>query len=175
MRTGRRGVSGLVVSSLLLLACGDGGSGPGLLDTNEPTELQVPSNGSYGMLVAGTFHAGKQVVTLIVGSEEFELSSYQGSLRFDTSKLRLASVAAPEGDYHVINRLDATNGVVRFAGFAVDGFDNAVELTLSFEAEQPIETGDVRFDLEVLGTDVGAEILPDQIFENQQLVPEVAR
>ena len=68
----------------------DGAGGPGLTDSDRPTELQVPPDGAYGMLVAGTFHAGTQVVTLVVGSEEFDLSSYQGSLYFDTSKLRLA-------------------------------------------------------------------------------------
>lgn len=174
VKTSERGVALLTLLLVAAAGCGDGSGRGRLTETQTPVELQVPSTGAYGMLVAGPFRDGIQDVTLRIGSERLSLSSYQGSLRFDTEKMQLLNVIHPEGDegdFHLVNRLDARNGVIRFAGFAMDGFASVVGLGLSFESQQPIESGDIRFDLEIMGTSVGGVITPEDVFENQQLVP----
>jgi hypothetical protein len=143
--------------------------------TEKPIEHPLPSTGAYGMLVISPFRDGSQVLTLRIGSGQYRLSSYQGSLSFDAAKMRLVSVGAPETDFHLVNEDDAEDGLLRYAGFAVDGFTSPVELSLSFQTGLPIESGDVRFDLDVLGTDVGSEIRPGQVFENQQPIAEIRR
>jgi hypothetical protein len=175
MNASRRNTLGLVALVLLAGGCGDGRGRSGLVDTEKPVEHPLPSTGAYGMLVISPFRDGSQVLTLRIGSEQYSLSSYQGSLTFDATKMQLVSVGAPATDFHLVNEGEAGRGVLRYAGFAVDGFTGPVELALSFQAGSPIESGDVRFDLDVLGTDVGSEITRGQVFENQQLIAEVRR
>lgn len=175
MTTGRIDKACLLFLALLVGGCGGEGGSPRLVDTDAPPELQVPSNGAYGILVVGAFRAGAQDVTLRIGSEQLRLSSYQGSLSFDTTKLSLVDVVPPEGDFHLANRLDAKAGTVRFAGFALDGFKAAVEVRLSFETQTPMQSGDIQFDLDVLGTSVGSKIRNKDVFEVQNMIPEDAR
>jgi hypothetical protein len=172
--TGRRSTAGLLSIVLLVGACGDGRGRPGLIDTRAPTELQVPSHGAYGILVVGAFRAGIQNVTLRIGSEQLSLSSYQGSLHFDTAKMSLLDFVLPEDDFHLVNGVDSESGTVRFAGFAVDGFLTAVEVSLSFETPAPIRSEDIQFELDVLGTSVGSKIRKEDVFEVREIVPEDA-
>jgi hypothetical protein len=175
MKTGKRIIACSLFFVLLVGGCGDGGRGSGLIGTEAPTELRVPSNGAYGILVVGSFRAGIQEVTLRIGSEQFSLSSYQGSLQFDTAKVSLLNVVLPGGDFHLVNRQEAENGTVRFAGFAVDGFPTAIEVGLSFETLAPMRSGDVQFELDVLGTNVGSKIRDEEVFEVQEMVPKDVR
>jgi hypothetical protein len=174
MNTSQTSTACLSFFVLLLGGCRDDGRGSGLIETQTPTEIQVPSNGAYGILVVGPFRAGVQELTLRIGSEQFDLSSYQGALRFDTAKMSLLNVVLPKSDFHLVNRLDEENGSVRFAGFAVDGFGGVVDIGLSFESEVPIRSGDVTFDLGVLGTPVGSEIRREEIFEIQEMAKKGA-
>jgi hypothetical protein len=171
VRPSQRGFAWGALLFLAAAGCLDGGVDGRLVETETPVELAVPSSGAYGVLVAGPFRDGLQNVTLRIGSERLSLSSYQGVLRFDTERMRLLSVGHPEGDFHLTNSLDASSGVIRFAGFAVDGFATAVDLELSFENQQPVKSGDIRFDLEVLGTSGGGSIAAEDVFENHQPVP----
>jgi hypothetical protein len=175
MNPGQSSIACLFFFVLWLGGCRNDGRGSGLIETQTPTELQVPSTGAYGILVAGAFRAGIQEVTLRIGSEQLELSSYQGSLHFDTAKMSLLDVVLPESDFHLINRLDGEDGTVRFAGFAVAGFQSAVNVALTFECPVPIRSGDVTFDLEVLGTSAGTEIREEEVFELQKMVQEETR
>ena len=77
-------------------------------------------------------------------------------------------------DTHLFNREQAAERGLPIAGFAVDGFDQPIVITLSFATQRALRTGDLTVHLDVVGTSVGAEVPPAQLYESGELIPEGA-
>ena len=128
--------------------------------------------GVHARLETGLYGSGRQTVYVVLHASEVDFSSYQGVVDFDHQALRLISVSAPKTDTHLFNREEAAERGLPIAGFAVDGFDEPVVITLSFSSPRALRTGDLTAHLDVVATSVGAEIPPTQIFESHELIPE---
>jgi len=89
--------------------------------------------------------------------------------------LRLISVSTPKTDTHFFNREEAAERGLPIAGFAVDGFGGPIVITLSFATQRALRTGDLSVSFDVVGTSVGAEVPPAQLYENDELIREGAR
>ena len=111
---------------------------------------------------------------VVLKAREVDFSSYQGVVDFDHQALKLISVSALKTDTHLFNREEAAERGLPITGFAVDGFDEPVVITLSFSSPRALRTGDLTVHLDVVATSVGAEIPPAQIFESHELIPEGA-
>jgi len=131
--------------------------------------------GVHASLVSGPYAAGRQTVYVVLQAREVDFSSYQGIVDFDHQALRLISVSAPKTDTHFFNREEAAEQGLPIAGFAVDGFSGPIVLTLSFATQRALRTGDLSVHLDVVGTSVGAEVPPAQLYENGELIREGAR
>jgi hypothetical protein len=131
-------------------------------------------DGVHARLLVGPYAAGQQTVHVVLQGRDVDFSSYQGVVEFDHETLRLASVSVPETNTHFFNRAATENGGLPIAGFAVDGFDEPIAITLIFSTPRALRTGDLTVHLDVVATSVGAEIPPGQLYENRELIPEGA-
>jgi len=132
-------------------------------------------DGVHARLLVGPYAAGQQTVHVVLQGRDVDFSSYQGVVEFDHETLRLASVSVPETNTHFFNRAATENGGLPIAGFAVDGFDEPIAITLIFSTPRALRTGDLTVHLDVVATSVGAEIPPAQLYENRELIQEGAR
>ena len=132
-------------------------------------------DGVHARLLVGPYAAGQQTVHVVLQGRDVDFSSYQGVVEFDHETLRLASVSVPETNTHFFNRAATENGGLPIAGFAVDGFDEPIAITLIFSTPRALRTGDLTVHLDVVATSVGAEIPPVQLYENRELIQEGAR
>ena len=161
------------VIALTVVACTGGDTNLGtpsfdLLDESLPTGVHV-------RLVSGPYAGGRQTVYVVLQAREVDFSSYQGIVDFDHRALRLISVSAPKTDTHFFNREESTERGLPIAGFAVDGFAEPIVITLSFTTRRALRTGDLDVTLDVVGTSIGAEVPPAQLYENGELIPGGAR
>ena len=161
------------VIALTVVACTGGDTILGtpsfdLLDESLPTGVHV-------RLVSGPYAGGRQTVYVVLQAREVDFSSYQGIVDFDHRALRLISVSAPKTDTHFFNREESTERGLPIAGFAVDGFAEPIVITLSFTTRRALRTGDLDVTLDVVGTSIGAEVPPAQLYENGELIPGGAR
>ena len=132
-------------------------------------------DGVHARLLVGPYAAGQQTVHVVLQGRDVDFSSYQGVVEFDHETLRLASVSVPETNTHFFNRAATENGGLPIAGFAVDGFDEPIAITLIFSTPRALRTGDLTVHLDVVATSVGSEIPPAQLYENRELIQEGAR
>ena len=140
----------------------------------EALDESLPA-GVHARLVTGRYAGGRQTVYVVLQARAIDFSSYQGVVEFDHETLRLASVSVPETNTHFFNRAATENGGLPIAGFAVDGFDEPIAITLIFSTPRALRTGDLTVHLDVVATSVGAEIPPAQLYENRELIQEGAR
>ena len=140
----------------------------------EALDESLPA-GVHARLVTGRYAGGRQTVYVVLQARAVDFSSYQGVVDFDHQALRLISVSAPKTDTHLFNRAAAASEELPIAGFAVDGFDQPIVITLSFSTQRALRTGDLTVRLDVVGTSVGAEVPPAQLYESRELIPERAR
>jgi hypothetical protein len=91
-------------------------------------------------------------------------------VEFDQGIFRLVSVSIPKTDTHFFNQSEAANGQLPIAGFATDGFDEPISITLSFVTPRAFKTGDIYLKLDVVGTSIGAEVPPALIYLRRELV-----
>ena len=137
-------------------------------------DASLPS-GVHASLVSGPYSGGRQTVYVVLQAREVDFSSYQGIVDFDHQALRLISVSTPKTDTHFFNREEAAQQGLPIAGFAVDGFSGPIVITLSFATQRALRTGDLSVSFDVVGTSVGAEVPPAQLYENDKLIREGAR
>jgi len=140
----------------------------------EALDESLPA-GVHARLVTGRYAGGRQTVYVVLQARAIDFSSYQGVVDFDHQALRLISVSAPKTDTHLFNRAAAASEELPIAGFAVDGFDQPIVITLSFSTQRALRTGDLTVHLDVVGTSVGGEVPPAQLYESRELIPERAR
>ena len=155
--------------ALAVVACTDTIVG---IPSFEALDESLPA-GVHARLVTGRYAGGRQTVYVVLQAREVDFSSYQGVVDFNHQALRLISVSAPKTDTHLFNR--AASEELPIAGFAVDGFDQPIVITLSFSTQRALRTGDLTVHLDVVGTSVGAEVPPAQLYESRELIPERAR
>lgn len=103
-------------------------------------------------VAADPFEAGQQVLRILVVPSELALGSYQGRVTFDPEQFELMDARVPDGGFRVVNTEPAAEGLIRFAGFTVDGFGETEVLALRFRTTRPIEPTEVTLELEVAGT-----------------------
>ena len=137
-------------------------------------DASLPS-GVHASLVSVPYSGGRQTVYVDLQAREVDFSSYQGIVDFDHQALRLISVSTPKTDTHLFNREEAAQQGLPIAGFAVDGFGGPIVITLSFATQRALRTGDLSVSFDVVGTSVGAEVPPAQLYENDKLIREGAR
>ena len=170
-RSTRRGKVWTFVA-LAVVACTSGDTIVGT-PSFDALDESLPA-GVHARLVSGPYAGGRQTVYVVLQAREIDFSSYQGVVEFDHETLRLASVSVPETNAHFFNRAVTENGGLPIAGFAVDGFDEPIAITLIFSSPRALRTGDLTVHLDVVATSVGAEIPPAQIFESHELIREGA-
>ena len=156
------------VIALTVVACTGGDTILGtpsfdLLDESLPT-------GVHARLVSGPYAGGRQTVYVVLQAREVDFSSYQGVVEFDQGVFRLVSVSTPKTDTHFFNQSEAAKGQLPIAGFATDGFDEPISITLSFATPRMFKTGDIYLKLDVVGTSIGAEVPPALIYLRRELV-----
>ena len=156
------------LAALAVVACTSGDTILGTpsfdaLDESLPT-------GVHARLVSGPYAGGRQTVYVVLQAREVDFSSYQGVVEFDQGVFSLVSVSAPKTDTHLFNQSEAANGHLPIAGFATDGFDEPIAITLSFATPRAFKTGDIYLKLDVVGTSVGAEVPPALIYLRRELV-----
>lgn len=156
------------VLALAVVACT---SGDTILGTPsfDALDESLP-NGVHGHFLAGSYAGGRQTVHVVLQTREVDFSSYQGVVEFDQGVFRLVSVSTPKTDTHFFNQSEVAKGQLPIAGFATDGFDEPISITLSFATPRMFKTGDIYLKLDVVGTSIGAEVPPALIYLRRELV-----
>ena len=126
--------------------------------------------GVHGHFSTGPYAGGRQTVHVVLQAREVDFSSYQGMVEFDQGVFRLVSVSEPRTDTHFFNQSEAANGHLPIAGFATDGFDEPIAITLSFSTPRALRTGDIYLKLDVVGTSIGTEVPPALVYLRRELV-----
>jgi len=171
----------MVVLGGLLVAC-EGYQGeqammdPGVL-------LPAATGAVQASFQTGPWSGGEQTVWIRLTGVEGPVGAYQGRAEFDTGRLTLLNAEMTDAEgadlFGVLNDEDGPGGVIRFAGFSVEGFEVRDVVALRFRTSQPLTSGDVRLTLEVVGTADGAEIASDELSVVSAMQPvgklEVAR
>ena len=155
--------------ALAVVACTSGDTIVGT-SSFDALDESLPA-GVHAHLVTEPYAAGRQTVYVVMQAREIDFSSYQGVVEFDQGVFRLVSVSAPKTDTHFFNQSETENGHLPIAGFATDGFDEPISITLSFATPRAFKTGDIYLKLDVVGTSVGAEVPPALIYLRRELVP----
>jgi hypothetical protein len=153
----------LPLVGLLLLACTE--------ETTRPPVEEVPPLEAGSVRATVVAEPGPITVTKIrIDANSLELGAYQGRFTFDPEALELVEVVMPEGDYRFVNTNEASEGVIRFAGFTVTEFESPVALELRFKRVRDLDLNDLSVDLEVVGDVVGAEVKGERILEPALLI-----
>lgn len=162
-RTSARTVTAAALVALLAVGCADDepvASGP---DADEETEAPADASevGSVtASLVAGPGQDGQQTVVLRLEGEQGPPGAYQGRLHFPAG-FELSAVEKPEEGFHVVNRSEAEEGRLRFAGFAVPALSGPSVLTFRFAGEDELSDDDLHLQIEAVGTREGRAV-PDE-------------
>jgi hypothetical protein len=161
--------------ALPLFGCGDG-SGLGTAPQDLVADsMEIMSDGVGAALLAGTYAGGHQTATILIGFEDYALSAYQGEFSFDAGVFEVVEVRTPESDFHIVNDQDLATGHMRFAGFATDGFKQAIEIELRFEADRAITADDFELSLNVVGSEVGERLPEHRILVHRRVFDEPVR
>lgn len=114
---------------------------------------------------------GTVQLTVRVEPTGLTLGAYQGTLRFAPGAFRIVKVAAPSGDgSRLMNPADSASGVIRFAGYAVNGFAKTEALTLIVRPVRPLARAELRAQLEVASDLAGTAVPKAQLIAAQGVV-----
>ena len=158
--SGRATGAGLVGVGLLMSGCGDASDQGTAVQEPVDEAMEIIEGGIGAGIHAGTFAGGYQDAQIRIGFDDYSLSSYQGEFSFDSDVFKLVDVRTPESDFHIINDQELDSGHMRFAGFATDGFKQAIVIELRFSTDRPITAADFELSMVVAGSELG-EPLPD--------------
>lgn len=153
----------LVCALVLLSGCADQVVEP---STAAPYPAPPPTtelDGVRGSLLVGDWANRHQEVVVWMQTSGRPLGAYQARLRFERPMLSYDGARAPDGGFRVLNDDASDSGVVRFAGFKVDGFDDREVLRVDFSAEQPIDPSQLSLELEAIGTLEGEAVAQNQM------------
>ena len=171
----------LLLLCFVLAAC-EGGIGE--QTPMDPAALLPEATGAVqASFQAGPWNAGEQTVWIRLTGVEGPVGAYQGRAEFDTGRLNLLSGEMTDAEgadvFGVLNTDTGSGGVVRFAGFSVEGFDVRDVVALRFRTDRPLVAGDVRLTLDVVGTAEGVEVSSDELSVVSEMRPldklEIAR
>jgi len=156
-------IVGLVCASLTACASDQGDElsvSPEWIVSDAPGAVQASFQ-------AGPWAAGTQSVWVRLTGVDGDLGAYQARAQFDASKIELLAAtmtdAAGGEEFGVVNMEGASEGMVRFAGFSMQGFAVRDVAELRFSTPRPLEAGDIVLTLDVIGTAEGAEVSADEL------------
>ena len=146
-----RRLASMFVFALVSASCG-GLDAPGPIESELPEIEERLDEDVVSRLLVGDYVSGVQHAVLEVDFDRFPLSSYQVALSFDTGAFRLLEVVPPDADAHFVNAEASGSAALVAAGYALDGFEGPVRISLTFESDRVLRAGDFRIDLEVAGS-----------------------
>ena len=159
------------LAALLLAAC----TGDMVVDSesyNTPDALdtfgQVLPQGVHAHLLPGPYAGNQQAVELILDARDIDFSSYQGVVELSDRSLRLVSISVPDTDTHLFNQEGESYGVP-IVGFAADGFDEPVSITLNIATPRALKSGDLTVHFDIVANSDGAEISTTQFYGDNEL------
>ncbi len=134
---------------------------------NEPNSPQVtevpalPSATTEGFRAAVVLErSDRNSVVLAVrfdeGSER--LGAYQGSITFGTDAFQFVDASVPDDGYRIFNAENAGRGVIKFAGFSVEGFTGAEALRINLKPDTNFDPSTIGLVIDVVGTIEGARV-----------------
>jgi len=159
------------LAALLLVACtGDMVVDSESYDTPDALDTfgQVLPQGVHAHLLPGPYAGNQQAVELILDARGIDFSSYQGVVELSDRSLRLVSVSVPDTDTHLFNQDEGSDGVP-IVGFAADGFDEPVSITLNIATPRALKSGDLAVHFDVVANSDGAEIPTTQFYGGNEL------
>jgi hypothetical protein len=116
---------------------------------------------------------GERTVAVLILGEGRKVASYQATITFDRAKVSVVRASAPADAYRIVNIADTTDGRLRFAGFATDGFRQDTALNLRVRPRGSASTLDVR--LEVVGDVLGKPFAATSLQHARINLPAIRR
>jgi hypothetical protein len=119
---------------------------------------------------------GETRLAVVVQASELVLGAYQGRFRYEPGSFAIVSAVTPSGDgTRVLNAADSAKGVIRFAGFTVNGFKTQDVLILVVRTSRSFDAAKLAVDLDV-ATDLQGKAVPaNRIVPARGLSGEPAR
>ncbi len=156
--------------ALLLSGCWDDSDLSTVAQDPIDHSMEIIAGGIGAALHAGTFGGDYQAATIRIGFDDYSLSSYQGEFSFDSDVFELVDVRTPESDFHIVNDQKLDSGHMRFAGFATDGFERAIEIELRFATDRPITKDDFELSMNIAGSELGEPLPEHRILVHRELL-----
>lgn len=150
----------LVTMLLATAGCDDQLQGPP--DEGLPALPVVEVDGVRAAAVVETLDGDHVTIVVRFDEKAVRLGAYQARFTFEPKALALLQVTQPDDGQRFYNDGDAESGVIRFAGFSVDGFGDPVALRMRFRAKQRLRASHVQLAVEVVGTLEGTA-MPQQL------------
>jgi hypothetical protein len=139
------------------IACDEELSGPP--PTMEvPTLPNVTAEGIRAAVVLEQNDRDGVVLAVRFDETAERLGAYQGSLTFKTDVYRFVEASVPEDGYRVFNDATAEQGVIKFAGFAVEGFSEREALRVQLRPRATFDPSKIGLLIDVVGTLEGVAI-----------------
>lgn len=161
------------ITALAVVACTSGDMIVGT-PTFDVLDESLPA-GVHAHFLTEPFAAGRQTVHVVMQARELDFSSYQGVVEFDQGVFKLVSVSGPKTNTHLFNQAAKEKGQLPIAGFAADGFNEAIAISLSFSTPRALETGDIYLKFDVIGSSTGTEIQPEHLYLRREVVQGARR
>lgn len=119
---------------------------------------------------------GTVQLTVRLAPTGLTLGAYQGRLQFAPGSLQVVRVVTPSGDgTRMSNPADSARGVIRFAGYAVNGFTRTEVLTLVVRPVRPFDRAALRAHLDVASDLAGTAVAKAQLHAATGVVPATER
>lgn len=121
-----------------------------LFESRPRVDVQPTTPGIHPLLVIAEEAGGRATLEIHLRSVQVaeKISSYQGELTYDRSRLRLESASVPSGVTGVWHEVKP--GTVRLAGVAVDGMQGEKVLVMRFQATGAVQADAFELRMEEL-------------------------
>jgi len=139
------------------------------------TEIRHEDGAVRASFRAGTWASGQQSIWVRLAAVEGRIGAYQASVVFDPAAITLVESAMTDAsggqDFGIANTEPGTPGLVRLAGFSIEGFEVRDVVELRFRSPRPLTSSDLRLELDVVGTVEGTEISADELDVLSEVLP----
>ena len=138
-------------------------------------EIQHAKGAVQASFRAGSWASGEQSIWVRLAAVEGRIGAYQASVVFDPASISLVGSVMTDAsggqDFGIANPETNTPGVVRLAGFSIEGFQVRDVVELRFRSSRPLTSNDLELQLDVVGTVEGTEVSADELDVLSEVLP----
>lgn len=144
------------VGLIALVACDDEPNSPQV--TEVPALPSATTDGVRAAVVLERNDRNSVVLAVRFDEGSERLGAYQGSITFETDAFQFIDASVPDDGFRIFNAGNAGLGVIKFAGFSVEGFTGTEALRINLNPGTDFDPSTIGLVIDVVGTIEGARV-----------------